>query len=210
MFFEISVCPGVLAIISVFAQACRAVRRMCLQFWIVRPTSVLYRTLRADGSRNDLGVRLALLCSPECDGVPLLCFRTLATEAGISNETWGIMGPFEMAENSYRGLLRTLSQLLRTLAKGSETFVPTSAYFCRYFSEVSPSLLRSLLFGVPQPSIIPIIWEVNAQVGKLKWDALVHLLGPDLPQLGATISAEGLCCPWWCHVSSWCLTFGFI
>ena len=79
--------------IDVVAQACRAVRRMCLQFWIVHPISVLYRTLRADGSRNDLGVRLALLCSPACDRVPLLRFRTLATEAGISNETWGIMGP---------------------------------------------------------------------------------------------------------------------
>ena len=44
--------------------------------------------------------------------------------------------------------------------------------------------------GGPQPSIIPIIWEVKAQISKLKWDTVVHLLGSDLPQMGRTILAK--------------------
>ena len=94
-----------------------------------------YRTLRADGSRNDLGVRLALLCSPTCAGVPLLCFRILAPEAGISNETWAIMGSFQIAENGHRGLLRALSQLLRTCLPSSAKFSHASespALYCAW------------------------------------------------------------------------------
>ena len=97
----------------------------CVQFWIVRPISVLYRTLRADGSRNDLGVRLALLYPPACDGVPHLCFRTLPLRLEYQTRLGASWVRFQIAENGSGALLRALSKRFENFGPG--------------FSELGPS-----------------------------------------------------------------------